>query len=334
MPNGTICQLVKLPLVVGEQVASLTVENVTCLDEQAKKVDHIDVVVRDLEADPVFTSPTQNSSCPKATIHFGDPTCGREIRKINVQGTVHKQIYYVNKDDDVRHLGEDVDFNKTITLNPPVFVNNPQNVEIDFRDVDVNASFELPRHNRIQQVTDVSFTIKILEQTQLYALIYPNGCSPSATLGIQDEGFEDWTGNVPTNWEGVNVGPNPNGRTGQAAELGVNPTLPASLARNVPNVLAGVNYRLTFWARSIEVVGDPCKFRLVAQIKFLGADGNVLGTAEQTITAQELNNTYRQFTVNATAPEGTTSALLGLVFTPDRCNTCAALIDDLSFGQV
>lgn len=335
MPNGTICQLVKLPLVVGELVDSITVENVTCLDEQAKKVDHIDVVVRDLEADPVFTSPSQNCNSPKASIHFGAPICGRELRRIHIQGTVHKQIYYVTKDDDVRHLGEDVEFSETITLNPPLLINHPQNVEIDFRDVDVNASFDL-RHTRINQVVDISFTLKIVEQTQLYALIYPNGCTPSdtATLGIQDESFEDWIGNVPANWEGVNVAPNPNGRTGQAAALGACPTLPASLSRNITDVLAGANYQLTFWARSIEIVGDPCSFRLVAQMRFLDASGNVLSTVDQTITAQELNNTYRQFTLNGTAPAGTTSALIGFIFTPDAWNTCAALIDDLSFGQV
>lgn len=339
MPNGTSCQLVNLPLVVADVVDSVSVDNVLCLDEQAKKVDHIDVVVRDLEADPVYTAPTSEGVCnsPKATFHFGDPDCQnqqREIRKINIHGTVHKQIYYVNKDDHVRHLGEDVEFSKSITLKPPLIVNSPQNVEIDFRDVDVELSFDMPRHNRIHQVADVSFTLKIVEDTQLYVVTFPNGCEATATLGIQDEGFEEWLGNTPVNWESVNVGPNPNGRTGQAAQLGVCPTLPASLARNIPDVLAGANYQMTFWARSIEVLGDPCGFRLVAQIMFLDASGNVLGTAEQTINAQDLNNNYRQFTVNGTAPEGTTSAMLGFVFTPENWNTCSALIDDLTFGQV
>lgn len=340
MPNGTVCQLVKLPVVVGEVVDSVTVESVTCPPEPAKKVDHIDVVVRDLEADPVFTAPTREGVCnsPKATVHFGDPQCEnqpREIRKINVHGTVHKQIFYVDKEDNVRHFSEDINFIKTVTLSPPLIVLEPQNVEIIFRNVDVDVSFELPRPNRIQQVVGVSFTLKIIEQTQLFVSIFPKGCEPTATLGIQDEVFEDWIGNCPAQWQCVNVCPNPNGRTGQAAQLGCCPTQPASMSHNVPDVLPGTAYELTFWARSIEVPRDPCDFTLVAQILYLDAAGSPTGTVQQTITSQQLNDTYRQFRVNGTpVPEGTVSATVGFIFTPQPWNTCAALIDDVTFGQV
>ncbi|GAB6159190.1 hypothetical protein JCM39194_23900 [Desulfotomaculum varum] len=339
MPNGTVCQLVKLPVVVGETVGSVTVDNVTCPPETVKKVDHIDVVVRDLEADPVFTAPTKDGVCnsPKATVHFGDPQCGnqpREIRKINIHGTVHKQIYYVDKNDDVRHMSEDIDFTKTVTLSPPLIVLEPQNVEISFRNVEVNVSFDLPRPSRIQQVVDVSFTLKIVEQTQLYVSVFPNGCEPAATLGIQDEAFEEWLGNCPVLWQCDNVCPSPYGRTGQAAQLGCCPTLPAAMSRTIPDVLPGAAYELTFWARSVEVPRDPCHFTMTAQIQFLDAGGNPTGTAQQTVSSQQLNDTYRQFRVNGTAPAGTAAATVSFTFTPQPWNTCAVLIDDLSFGQV
>ncbi|WP_238472988.1 hypothetical protein [Desulforamulus profundi] len=85
------------------------------------------------------------------------------------------------------------------------------------------------------------------------------------------------------------------------------------MSRNVPDVLPGTAYELTFWARSIEVPRDPCDFTLVAQILYLDAAGNPTGTVQQTITSQQLNDTYRQFRVNGTpvpeAPSPPPSAL-------------------------
>lgn len=340
MPNGTVCTLVKLPVVVGEQVATITVDNVTCLDEQAKKVDHIDVSVRDLEAEPVYTSPSTNhGGCfsPKATVHFGDPECKhneREIKTINVSGTIHKQIYYVDREDNVRHMGEDIDFFTDIKLNNPVIVRNRQNVEIDFRNVDINVSFDLRRHTKIHQVADVSFTLKIVEQMQLYVNTFPEGCLPTATAGIEDVSFEDWTGNVPTGWNGTNVAPYPQGRTGQAAMLGACPTLGADLFRRIEPVVAEANHTFSFWARSLEVVGDPCGYTLTAQIQYLDAQGNTLSTAQQVFTSQQINlNAFQQFTVSGPSPAGTVAANISFIFTPETWNTCAALIDDVSFGQ-
>ncbi len=331
MPNGINCQLVKLPLVLGEQVASVTVENVICPEEQVKKVDHIDVVVRDLEADPVFTGPIQTiSNSPKATVHFGEPVSGpRTIRSITVHGTIHKQIFYVNKDDDVRHMQEDIPFTKNIPLTPPLTVSDPGNIEIDFRNVDVTVDFELPRPGRIQQVATVSFLVKIIELRQLFVEI----CPLEATLGIQDESFEDWIGNNPVFWEGINVGPSPLGRTGLAAELGRCPTLPANLSQNVEGVAGGGTYEMTFWTRVSEIPKDrPCGFTLEARVSFRDAVGNVLASVQQLIPAQQLNTTYRQFRLTGTAPAGTVSAMVAFVFTPEPWNTCSALIDDVTFG--
>lgn len=340
MPNGITCQLVKLPLVIGEQPASITVENVTCLDDQAKKVDHIDVVVRNLEADAVFSTPhgMRAVPCPPtATKHFiGGVSCPKEpseIRSVNIHGTVHKQIYYVNRDDQVLHMGEDVPFSKHIKIDPPIKVADPSNLEIFLRDVNLDIDFELRRPTRISQVATISFVIKFVEQTQLWAAICP--AVPGATAGIQDEGFENWVGNNPALWESNNVCPNPNGRSGLAAALGCCPTLPASLSQNVADVAAGTTYELTFWARSIDVnpnLCNPCGFTLQAQILFQDATRNVIDTRSQTISSQQLSNNYNQFRVSGTAPAGTTSAVVAFGFTPETWNTCAALIDDVTFG--
>ncbi|AEF92955.1 hypothetical protein Desca_0050 [Desulfotomaculum nigrificans CO-1-SRB] len=336
MPNGTTCQLVKLPLVIGEQPASVTVDNVTCLDEQAKKVDHIDVVVRDLEADAVFSGPhgTRAVPCPpKATKHFGAPcpTGPATIRSVNVHGTIHKQIYFVNKDDQVRHMGEDVPFTKAVTIEPPIEVMDPGNLEIDFRNVTLDIDFQLPRPTKIQQVATVSFVLKFVEQRQLWVAVCP--AVPGATAGIQDESFENWIGNTPALWQSNNVCPNPNGRSGLAAALGCCPTLPAALSQNIADVAAGTTYELTFWTRSIEVPRDPCGFTLQAQIMFSDALGNVIDTRSQAISSQQLSpNNYSQFRISGTAPAGTNSAMVAFSFTPETWNTCAALIDDATFG--
>ncbi|AEG58424.1 DUF3794 domain-containing protein [Desulforamulus ruminis] len=330
MPNGLNCQLVKLPVVIAEQMASITVENVICPEEQAKKIDHIDVVVRDLEADPHFTTETGCNS-PKATIHFGEPQCGpRFIRSITIHGEIHKQIFYVNKHDDVRHMSEDFPFSKNIQLHPPLEVTDPGNTEIDFRNVDVSIDFDLPRPNRLQQVVTVSFLLKIVEQRQFFVEI----CDVSgATLGIQDESFEDWINNTPALWESQNVCPNPNGRTGQAAALGCCPTLSASLSRNVEGLTGGTTYEMTFWARNSEVPRDrPCGYTLEARISFRDTLGNILNTAQQMISSEQLSTSYRQLRLTGTAPAGTVSANIAFVFTSQPWNTCSALIDDVSFG--
>ncbi|MEG6521310.1 hypothetical protein [Desulfotomaculum sp. 1211_IL3151] len=349
MPNGTICQLVKLPVVIGDIVTSVTVDNVTCLDEQAKKIDHIDVVVRDLEGEPIFggTPPAHannpenfypgyhpaNCNSPKATFHVGEAVCGpRELKGIRIHGTIHKQIYYVDKHDDVRHLGEDISFTKVIDVRPALIVMNPNNIEIDFRNVDLQVDFDLHKSNRIQQIATISLVIKVVEETQLFISIFPDGCD-TATLGIQDS-FEDFTGNIPTNWQGENVAPNPNGRTGQAVELGFCPTRPASLVRSVPDVVGGQSYELAFWARSLQKMMNPCAFTLMAQIMYLDASGNPINSVNQTIRSQDLSDTYQPFRISGVAPEGTTSAMLSFVFTPESSNTCAALIDDLTFSPV
>ena len=54
VPDYLRCMKVKLPIVLAETEAQVVVDSVAMVPELAKKVDHIDVMVMGLEADPVF----------------------------------------------------------------------------------------------------------------------------------------------------------------------------------------------------------------------------------------------------------------------------------------
>ena len=345
MPNGTLpldCVLVKLPIVLADVPGSISVDNVTCLEEVARKVDHIDVVVRDLEADPHFTTEVGCNS-PKATIHFGEPQCGPSfIRSITIHGEIHKQIYYVNKDDDVRHMAEDIPFTKNIVLNPPLPVSNPGNVDIDFRNVDVNVDFELPRASRIQQVATISFVLKITEDQQVFIRVCP---SPDQICGpelVADPSLENWLGdNTPVAWSASNVVRSDTAHTGTySAQLGDNRQESANLSQtiNATFARAGLNYRMCFWARSVapeaQIGTQANQFTLTAELVFFDANGNRLAGSTVTRTGTELSNGWQQICAqNVTAPEGTALALVSFLFEPNNVqppNGSAVLIDDVS----
>lgn len=360
MPNGfTGCVLVKLPIVIADIVDSITVDNVTCLEEQAKKVDHIDVRVEDLEADPVYGGPvvSPNSICtsPKATVHFGDPVCGpRELKSITVHGNIHKQIYYVNRDDDVRHMGEDVPFTKSVKLNPPLLIDNPGNVDIEFKDVDVDVDFELPRASRIQQVATVSFTLKITEDQQLFI----QTCIPTEGLigqqVLANTGFEAFTGCILAVWQQNNVAPGQPGRNGGfSVGLGgppagvngngngctANPANPASLVQQIPaEVLRpGLRYQFCFYAQEVSPAapGPTTDYTLTARVVFRDAAGNPINSAAVTsLTEGDINSAWKQVCVTSNAaPEGAVSGTVEIEFTPvtpefGAANGAYVLIDD------
>lgn len=344
MPNGITqvgnCVLVKLPIVIADIPGSVNVDNVTCLDEQAKKVDHIDVVIRDLEADAVFSGPhgTRAVPCPpKATKHFGEPCPPgpSTIRSINVHGTVHKQIYFVNRDDDVRHMAEDVPFTKNIHLRPPLEVENPNNISIDFRDVDVNADFQLPRATRIQQNITINFVLKVTEDQQIWI----QTCPPPETIPgrelVANAGLEDWiNATTPAIWSASNVARSDAAHSGQfAALLGSNVTNPAALSQRLdPTVVRpGLQYTLCFWARIFtpQTIGGTPNFALTAQLAFYDEAGNRIGTAPVNVAG--LTTNYVQFCSNATTPpNGTSFAQVEFSFQPGPNNNSGVLIDDVS----
>ncbi|CCO08585.1 DUF3794 domain-containing protein [Desulforamulus hydrothermalis] len=359
MPNGNNqnailptarCVLVKLPIVLADVRDSVTVDNVSCPPEPAKKIDHIDVVVRDLEADPVFSGPVMSGhapcNSPKATVHFGDPVCGpRELRSITVHGTLHKQVYYVNKEDDVRHFGEDVPFTKSIKLSPPLPVSNPGNIDIEFRDVDVDVDFELPRPTRVQQVANITFTLKITEDQQIFI----QTCIPDQDLvGSQvlaNTGFEAFAGCVLAVWQQSNAAPGQQGRNGGfAVGLGgppagflppgsctANPSQPASISQTIPAdvIRPGLRYEFCFYISEAVPPGSVADYTVEARVAFFDAAGNTINSAAvQTFTEEQINGTWVQKCVTATAPAGAVSGLVSLVFTPEAGNGAYVLVDD------
>ncbi|MEW6064205.1 MAG: hypothetical protein ACOY3U_11130 [Bacillota bacterium] len=369
MPNGNNqnallpfagCILVKLPIVLADVRDSVTVDNVTCPPEQAKKIDHIDVVVRDLEADPVFTGPIMNNhvpcNSPKATVHFGEPVCGpREIRSITVHGTLHKQIFYVNKDDDVRHFSEDIRFMKTVKLDPPLPVMDPGNIDIEFRDVNVDIDFELPRPTRIQQVATITFTLKITEDQQIFI----QTCIPDQDLiGTQvlaNTSFEAFTACVLAVWQQSNVAPGQPGRNGgfsaglggppADAECTADPSQPASLVQQIPRefIRPGLRYELCFYIQEVPPagLGPVTDYTVEARVVFRDAAGNPINSAAvTTIPDENINTTWKQICLTSNpAPEGAVSGTVEIVFTPinppvGAPNGAFVLIDDATLTIV
>ncbi|ABO48633.1 hypothetical protein Dred_0083 [Desulforamulus reducens MI-1] len=353
MPNGfTGCVLVKLPIVIADVTDSITVDNTTCLDELAKKVDHIDVVVRDLEADPVFgrtiapvhlpgfrqnvITPGQypgyvQNYCnsPKATVHAFEVECGpRELKSITVSGTIHKQIYYVNKHDDVRHLGEDIPFTKTVKLEPPLPVMNPGNIDIEFKDVDVDVAFDIPRPTRINQSATVSFVIKITEDHQIFI----QTCIPDQDLVGQqvlaNTGFEAFSGCVLDVWQTANVVPGQPGRNGGfsvglagPAPSECLPTVPntASLVQSIPSevIRPGLKYEFCFYIQDVVPTGIVENYTVEAKISFYDATGQVINSsAVTTVDENAVTGTWKQVCVTSNAaPEGAVSGNVSIVYT-------------------
>ena len=368
MPNGNEsvalpfggCVLVKLPIVIADIVDSITVDNVTCLDEQAKKIDHIDVKVEDLEADPVWSgvinpgNPHYRPPCTstKATFHAYDPEpCGvRQLRSVNIHGNIHKQIYFVNRNDEVRHMGEDIPFTCNIKPDQDIFVENSGNVDFEFKNVDIEVSFHLPRATRIQQVATVSFTLKITEDQQIFIqTCIPNG-GLIGTQVLSNSSFETFTGcTLSDGWGQSNAAAGQPGRnSGYSVGLGgqlqnpggtgtpcnVSAGEQASIFQNIPAAALrpGLVYEFCFWVRDNVngQIGILENYNVEARIRFLDASGQTINSVKtERRSATQITNAWSQvcFTSNP-VPEGTTSGVVEIVFIPETGNTAFVLIDD------
>lgn len=366
MPNGNSnglpfggCVLVKLPIVIADIVDSIKVDNVTCLDEMAKKVDHIDVRVEDLEADPVWSGPITGNphhkpcTSKKATFHPYDKECGvRKLKSVNIHGNIHKQIYYVNRDDQVRHMSEDIAFTENIEPDADIFVDNVDNVDFEFKNVDIDVSFHLPRATRIQQHTTVSFTLKISEDQQLFI----QTCIPdSGLIGTQllsNASFETFTGcQLSDGWGQSNAAAGQPGRNnGYSVGLGgqlqnpggtgtpcqVSAGEQASIFQNIPSAALrpGLVYEFCFWARDNAngQIGIVENYNLEARIRFLDANGQTINSVQtERRSFSQITNNWTQVCLTSTpVPEGTVSGVVEIVFIPETGNTAFVLIDDAS----
>jgi len=343
-PEMVLCMKLKVPVVLAEEEAQVVVDSTTHLPELAKKVDHIDGKVQDLEAEPVFIHEhigRWQVVIPKEwNHHFKHITGGvAVVKKVLVTGVLHKQIYYVNKEDDVKHFQEEITFSKVVELKTPQPVLDEDNVIVQFPKPKFDITWELIRGSRLQQTGIIIVRLKIVEERQIYVQLCPSPevCPPGNLL--EDPGLEQWVGNVPVFWGATaNVAPTSVAHGGgQGAELGVpNATQEAAIFQTVRNTQAiapGRVYKLTFWARENVTAAPVSNFTLNAEVRFFNRTGQQLDGVSQSWNSTAIpDNSYQQFSVNTpAAPAGTASALVRLTFAPGTNNTNTLKIDDVTF---
>lgn len=340
-PEMVTCMKVVTPVVLAEEEAQILIDKTIHLPELAKKIDHIDASVRDLDAEPVFIH--EGIGHWKMVIpkewhhHFKDHMGGTSVvKKVIVSGVLHKQIYYVNKDDTVKHVGEDIPFTKMLELRNPQPVLDEDEVVIRHFRPRVDVTWELIRGGRLQQTGVIIVRIKIVEERQIFVQLCPSPdiCPPGNLL--EDPSLEQWAGNVPVFWGAMNAAPTNIARSGSlAAELGRIPSGEAALFQTVRvNITPGRTYKLTFWAR--ENFCGISNFTLTAEVRFFNRFGMPLDGAHQSIPSTAIpDNSYQQYTITTpAAPAGAASALVRFTFMPMSAlppNNSTVKIDDVNF---
>jgi len=139
----TTTEKVKVLRVIGEKVGQVVVEGVVSIN--AIKIDKIHAELRDL-SDHVFKN------------------------KIVKQGTIHKQIFYVDPDNFVRHTTEDIPFMLTVDI-PGV---DPDNsfLEVQNHLLDIDTDYTLTPAGddcpgSLMQKVVAHILVKVSEWTQL-----------------------------------------------------------------------------------------------------------------------------------------------------------------------
>ena len=118
-----------------------------------------------------------------------------------------------------------------------------------------------------------------------------------------------------------------------AAELGrLNPQLPGSLFQMVSRgIVAGRQYRLTFYIREDVLGSGHSGFTLNAEVLFFDESGLQIGVGSQSLSSSSIPETaYTQ--VQITTPitrDNVASAMIRFSFTPSHGNTNTAKVDDV-----
>jgi len=132
----------KVLKVVGEKVAQVVLENDVCID--AIKIDKIDAILGPFE-DHVFKN------------------------KVVKQGTIHKQIFYVDHENVVRHLAEDVPYMLTVDI-PGVRPGDDVDVQNYLKDIDVDYHLVqggVGKPGTLRQKIVAHILVKVSEWTQV-----------------------------------------------------------------------------------------------------------------------------------------------------------------------
>ena len=340
VPEMLRCMKVKLPLVLADVEGQVLVDNTTHMPEMAKKEDHIDVMVRDLEADPVFVHEDESHwsmSFHKKWPHHCCEKAGRAfVKKVIVHGTLHKQIYYVNQNDQVMHFGEDIPFTKMIELDEPEPVMDVDSVMVQFHNPKVDITWDLVRASRLQQTGVIIVKVKVVEERQIFIAVCPpfEEC-PKGNL-LRDPSFEQWIGDIPVAWGAVNVlrcSANPHSGS-FAVRLGANVNAQAAVFQIIRRITPGHSYRLCFWARRDTLLGvtPVCDFIVTASVIYYDAEGNVLANLQHEWDDSSIGVSWTQLCFDAgPPPEEVSYAQVFIAFRPEAGNTaCFVVIDDAS----
>lgn len=132
----------KVLKVVGEKVAQVVLENDVCID--AIKIDKIDAMLGPFE-DHVFKN------------------------KVVKQGVIHKQVFYVDHDNVVRHMAEDVPYMLTVDI-PNVRPGDDVEVQNHLQDIDVDYQLipgEPGKKSTLRQKIVAHILVKVSEWTQV-----------------------------------------------------------------------------------------------------------------------------------------------------------------------
>lgn len=326
------CIEIKVPVVIATADVEQVVDNIVTLPELAQKVDRIIASIRDLKGTPVFTDETKAGDI--FLVQLGSPLREVTVRKVIVSGTLHKQIFFVNKNNELRHVSEDIPFTKMVELKEPKMVDNRRDVFIQFHNIDVDVNFDLQRASRLHQTAVIQLTAKVVEDRQIFVQTCPRPreCPPGNRL--RDGGIEVWADAThPVFWGASNVAQTTVVHGGSyAAELGrLNPTLPGSLFQMVSRgIVAGRQYRLTFWVKE-DVLGQVGNFSLNAEVIFFDENGIQIGVGSQSLNCANIPDTaYSQ--VQFTTPitdENVASAMVRFSFIPGPGNSNTVKIDDV-----
>ncbi|TYO93368.1 DUF3794 domain-containing protein [Desulfallas thermosapovorans] len=328
-PDNVLCVKVKVPVVLAEVEVQVVVDNIATLPEVAQKIDHIDARLDDFEARPVFVH--ENGDRWISVIEeegwerFGwhrkqhrQPV----VKKVLISGTLHKQIYYVDKNDHVKHIGEDIPFTKEVTLDAaqPVVDENDVFVQLHHKKIDMRWS--LRRGSRLSQTGVMIFRVKVVEERQIFVQVCPklNERCPRGINLIRDGGLTAWaTDTVPIFWSGSNIL-----RFGSAL-LGADPSEPAALFQTIDRSFPGISpdgrYRLCFDAREIpgykEAQQGTASYTLTAEVLMFDQSGNIISSETRSWNASQIpDDNFTNLCFNGTTPGETTEVLVRFSFVP------------------
>jgi len=329
-PDDVLCVKIKVPVVIAEEEVQVIVDNIIILPELAQKIDHIDARLQDFEARPIFVHENGNRWISiieeEGWEKFGWPWNEHRqpvVKKVLVSGTLHKQIFYVDKNDRVKHVGEDIPFAEEVTLVVAQPVVHENDVYVQLHQKKIDMRWDLERNSRLQQTGVMIFQVKVVEERQIFVQVCPqlNEICPRGVNIIRDGSLQFWGNNTsPIFWGASNVL-----QEGSAALMGAIPSEPAALFqiidREFPNVSPNCQYRLCFDAKEIpgyqKAHGGVASYSLIAELSFLDAYGNVLVNETNSWNASQISDDrFSNYCMNAVSPEETREALVRFSFEP------------------